>query len=392
MQNKEDLITKRIRNLVDHRVYREAERATVIQGSKNIRMLLDNGIKLNKIGLTAPQDWFYHDEIQPPAIDVIEKPDEWPAKHYYVNSIDVTRKMLDSTNPGHHQLWAEAAINSQAVNDLDLEKVRRVLVIDKPQSDTQLGELIRTARSLAFDMGFLCNFGGRDVYSPEALRASRLQSMLFPSENHRLVSTAVDRAKAMGCTPIFMKLLPERECENSQVGVPKFWRMNGRNVDMSELQGKVAVVVSPNDQAPAAEDDICVSIPLAVSPLGPKALSTMNFVHAATISMATIVSLDQESKLSQPVVLEPTYIEEMEGRMVTNALAAKMRVPRPKTPRQQDMIDRKKAIRNFRLEWEKEELELKKRRGMTPEEEAEEERNQERKLHEDNLVAKTKHI
>jgi hypothetical protein len=310
----------------------------------------------------VPEAWLYPDEIQAPAINVIEKPDEWPAEQYYVSTIDIIRKFMGTGRQvGNHQLWAEAAINPRAVKDLDLDKVRRVLIIHKPESDREAGEIVRTARALAFDMGFLCGFDSIDMFSLEALRASRMQSFFFPTEKHRLTSTAVTKVKAMGCVPVYIRLLPEQELKDSQVGVPKFWRKNGRNVDMSELRGKVAVVVSSNEYEPIDEDDICVSVPIAVSPLGPAALATMDTIHAAVISMTAIVGLDQESKLSQPSVLEPTHIAEIEGQMVTKALASKLGIPRPLTTKQLVMAAKKKAKREFELQWEREEAQLAKR-------------------------------
>jgi hypothetical protein len=359
-QDKLHPITIHLKTLVESRAYRKTHDSAVIQGQKNVRTVLNSGMRLKKLGVIAPDKWWGREEIEQPAVGVLDDPQEWPAIDYYVSPIDVARKFLGTTNrPGTHQLWAE--VSTVNVNKVDKEKVRRVLIMDKTD-DKERGEIIRAARALAFDMGMLCESENQDLYGLNMLRFSRLQTLFFPTERIPRVQLAVEKAELMGCTPIYIRPLPEWEIPTSQVGVPLFWRQNRRNVDVSELQGKVALVISKNEKLPIEDDSICVSIPLAVSPLGPSVLSSLSMTNAAAQAMVAIAALDNEYKLRQPKVLEPTDIEDLEGRMLTKDVAKKLGVPRPITDRQFQVLEKLTARKAFEEEWAEEERRL----GLVP--------------------------
>ena len=340
------------------RSWRRRENAAVVQGSRNIRVLLDNNIKIKKLGVTVPDEWKFPEQIQDPSNDVLRNPKSWPSEEYYVNTIDVVRKFMGpSSQPGRHELWAEVAINSLPASTLpEKEKINRVLILEDFRNDRDVGELIRTARSLAWDAGFLCASDKLDVYSPEAFRASRLQTIFFPMET-TTSNDALQKSRDWGCVPIFLSPLPESQLENSEVGRPHFWRNSGNTIEESELTGKkVALIASQKERFSASPDDICMSIPLANSPTSPyQELSTLAVVQATAMAMMTLLHVTQNVKISQPTGLKPSHPEIAEGRSVTKELAKVLKVPRPLTPKQAAMKAKKKAIDAFEREWAREE-------------------------------------
>jgi hypothetical protein len=358
MQDKLHPVTIHLKNLVENRAYRKTHESTIIQGEKNIRTIINNGVTVKKLGISGPYKWWHPEDIQQPAIGVLENPDKWPAVDYFISPIDVVRKFLGTGNmPGVNELWAEVS-TVNPIKNLDKQKVRRVLIMDGLVEGKEVGEIIRAARALAFDMGMLCEYENQGVDDLVTLRISRLQTLFFPAEKVPRVQLAVEKAKGMGCTPVYIRPLPEQEISRAQVGIPHFWRKNGRLVDVSELKGKVALVVSKTEKLPIEDDDICVSIPLAVSPLGPSVLSSLSATNAAAQAMATITSLDTEHKLRQPKGLEPTDIEAIEGRMLTRKVAKKLQVPRPVSAKQFRVMQKLNARKAFEAEWAAEEARL----------------------------------
>lgn len=317
-------------------------------------MLLDQGVKLVKLGVTVPDEWIDPDDIKSPAIDVIRNPKDWPADEYYASTIHVVRKFLGpSAQPAYHQLWAEA-VTDQLEFPTPPDEVNRALIMHYFRNDRELGETVRAARGLAFDAGFYC--GGvkhLDPYSPDALRGSRYQTMLFPFKVVPF-ERALKEATDWGCIPVYLRPLPESEIENAMVGRPHFWRLSGSGVDLSELAGKKFVLVaSQEERLEVQSDDINLSIPLANSPSAKyQMLSTINVAHATSIAMVTMLNATQDIKLTQPTGLRPSHPEIAEGRMVSNDLSKILKVPRLLTQKQ--MAQRKKKLerREFEKAWE----------------------------------------
>jgi hypothetical protein len=314
-------------------------------------------MKIKKLGVIAPGRWWNPNDIQQPAIGVLENPERWPATDYYLVQQKIASRFLrPENNAAAHEVWAEVSTDIKPLEDRDKQKVRRMLILDRPDKDRQLGEMIRTARMLAFDMGMLCDSEGVDVFSMRTTKISKLQTFFFPLERVPKVHMAVKKAELMGCTPIYVRLLPKSEISRSQVGVPLYWRKNGRNVDVSELQGKVALVVSQNANLPIKDDEICVSIPLAVSPLASQELSSLSINNAATLAMTAVVGLDKEYGQYKPKVLEP---DEEDVQVVTERLVKRMEDGSDDTRNRQRLRERKiKAWRNFQEKWMDEEIRL----------------------------------
>jgi hypothetical protein len=186
-----------------------------------------------------------------------------------------------------------------------------------------------------------------------ALRASRLQTLFFPSRSAN-VTAAVEQSKEFGCTNIILRPLPESQLENSIVGVPHFWRENGEVVDPTELQGKsVCLFVSQREDHPAFVNDIRLSIPVAQSPNSAYDVpTTLPLVQATTLAMQALLQVTQAVKLGQPTGLRMTNPEEMEGNALTKKVAKILRVPHPRTLKQQAMHEKKKKKYDFLRDWQ----------------------------------------
>jgi hypothetical protein len=218
-----------------------------------------------------------------------------------------------------------------------------------------MGEIIRAARGLAFDGGFICSASSAELFSPTTLRASRLQSMFWPCEGMSL-GTATEKTTEWGFTPVYIRPLPASEIRHSRVGIPQFWREDGKQVDMEELKSKkIALVVSTNAKLSFSPQSICLSIPLAVSPSSSvKELTTLSIAQAASLTMAEIARMSDDA-ISQPKGLALSDIEDLEGRMLTRAVSATLGVARKLSPRQEAQRARKAERAKFTREWEREE-------------------------------------
>jgi hypothetical protein len=360
LQEKESSLTARLNGIYNRRQFRRTEGALIVQGAKNIQLLLEHKIHLSKLAVTVPDAWQHESQILSPSIDVIRHPEDWPAEEYLANTVHCVRKIMGGqASPGHHELWAEVAVKDlPATRDWPSpgkDKVHRLLVTESIRSDRDVGELVRTARGLAWDAGLFIEggqAGSTDFWSPLALRASRLQTLFFPSRS-ATVNDAVEQSKKFGCTNIVLRPLPESQLENSIVGVPHFWRENGEAVDLEELQGKsVCLFVSQHENHRAFENDIRLSLPVAQSPNSAYDVpTTLPLVQAASLAMQALLQVTQGVKVGQPTGLRMTTPEEMEGNALTKKVAKILHIPRPRTPRQQVMHDKKKKRYDFMRDW-----------------------------------------
>jgi tRNA G18 (ribose-2'-O)-methylase SpoU len=350
-------MTEVLRKTYMERSYRQDSNKTIVQGSRNIRTLLDNGFQINKIGITVPEVWKSPEQIQDPALDALHNPDKWSAIQHIVSSIDVTRKFMGtSTQPGSHELWAEVRTDRFHLENADTYKYQRLLIVDKVHNDEYLGEIIRAARGFAFDGGFLTRSEKTDMYSPVALRSSRLQTLFWPSKSSDF-DTAVKTVKEWGFVPIFIRPLSDTALREAQIGIPRYWRGDGAKVNVKELEGqRIALVVSGHSRMELALDDVCMSIPLAVSPHAKSTLTTLSVAQTTAIGMAEIARLMRDVSLKQPKGLEPSDTEILEGRMVTKQLSTLLGVKRQLTKKQKYSIQKREKKKKFGNEWQRDEL------------------------------------
>lgn len=257
--------------------------------------------------------------------------------------------------PGQHELWAEVAISDLPTSTdwATPTKVNRLLVMETIRNERDLGEIIRTARTLAWDAGIVVPEGGAsDFFSPVALRSSRLQTLFFPMRSGSM-KQALQQMETLGCTRILLRPLPESQIENSIVGVPHFWQENGVLVDQEELVGKsVALITSESEELPHFKDDIRLSIPVAPSPNSPYQTSTtIPILQATALAMMTLLQVTQGVKVGQPTGLKTSHPEEFEGNKITRKVAHLLNVPRPMSARQQYQYDKKKRKIDFARDW-----------------------------------------
>jgi tRNA G18 (ribose-2'-O)-methylase SpoU len=305
-------MTKVLKKTWIQRGYRNQTKTTIVEGSRNIRILLDNGFQINKIGITVPEKWRSFEEIKDPALDVLQNPEKWPATQHILTSIDVTRTFMGSdSQPIPHELWAEVPTDQHRLENADTSNFQRVLIVDKVGNSEHLGEIIRAARGFAFDGGFLSRTGNADIYSPAVLRSSRLHSLFWPSELSNL-DTALRIIKKWGFIPIFIRLLSDTApLGDAQLGIPQYWRRDGVEVNVKELEGqKIALVVSGDSDLEVAPDNIVMSIPLAVSPhSNSKLLTSLAVAQATAIGMAEVARLMRDVSPKQTKGVEPSEPE-----------------------------------------------------------------------------------
>jgi len=122
---------------------------------------------------------------------------------------------------------------------------------------------------------------------------------------------------------------------------------------------KIALVVSQSDQDGkyVQENDICLSIPLSISPSSPyKELPTLPAANAAALAMSSILSATQGSPLAQPTGLKMSHSEFNEGRMLTKEMAKVLNITRPLSEKQQRMAEKRRAHEAFEKAWEEAEI------------------------------------
>ena len=252
--------------------------------------------------------------------------------------------MTPASETGNHQLWAEVGTDNGIVETQDPKDINRVLILDGFRDDRETAEVIRTARALAWDAGIMSQSGKVDPYSPEAFRVGRLQTLMFPLYQLGVLTkfqAARLKAEEWGCKLIFLRTLPDSELDKAEVGRPHFWKTSGEPVDLDKIKGqKIALVVSQSDTAGkyVGESDICLSIPLSISPSSPyKELPTLPVANAAALAMSTILSATQDKPLAHPTGLKMWHPEFNEGRMVAKDMAKIPKVPRPMSEKQRRM-------------------------------------------------------
>ena len=329
-----------------------------------IRTLLDNGLKLKTLVVTADDEWKDPEDVQDPARSVLHEPEKWPAENYFIANIDVARKILSKTaSPGKHEIYAEVYRKNFDIQ-LPADKVSKVLVLDCVENAESAADAIRLASSLSFDAAVFCGRNA-DVFSLATTSHSRLHNLLLPISRVLKLELALQLVESWECTPVFLYPLPESEIAKSQVGVPHFWRHGAtadthETVDQEELwDKKLAIVASSrvNFEPPAGA--ICLSVPVAPSPLlATNYISTLSLNHALPIAMTVLLNVAQKRELSQPSGLRPTHVADLLGFRKSRRLTTELGRPRELTKKQIAMKQKKTAKKRFAAEWDRTEEEM----------------------------------
>ncbi|CAG8513732.1 14177_t:CDS:1, partial [Acaulospora morrowiae] len=157
-------------NLRTKKQYRWEQQKVMVQGEAKILDLVNKGFYVKNLIVTAPYKPKTRYEIQPPALDYIEKPPSIMAENYYLMSIDMVRKILGSAaKPEKHELVAEFSFPT--IEFPPKAEINRIIVLENVNDAYDLGMLIRSAKAMGWQGVYLINKSG-DVYNDFVLRTS----------------------------------------------------------------------------------------------------------------------------------------------------------------------------------------------------------------------------
>ncbi|CAG8487602.1 14878_t:CDS:1, partial [Acaulospora colombiana] len=165
-------------NLRKSKQYRWEQKKIMVQGEAKILDLIKKGFQVKSLVVTAPYKPKTRYEIQPPALDYLEKPPSIMAENYYLMSIDMVRKILGSAaRPEKHELVAEFPFPTvEFPSEAELD---RLLILENVNDASDLGMLIRSAKALGWKGIYLINKSG-DVYNDFVQRTSDFHSLTLP--------------------------------------------------------------------------------------------------------------------------------------------------------------------------------------------------------------------
>lgn len=273
ISSQQNHVVKHFIALREKKQYRHEKQSVVVQGHKTVKELLDKGIQLKSVAITAksiPKD---EADIKYPALNVLKHPDVFPAEQYYITDINLARRILGTASkPGAHDIFAEVSIPTTS-----LERVHskdRLLVFDQIKDPGNLGGLIRTATALGWDSG-LVTTGSGDLYNDKTVRASRALSLTW---QHNLIDpkSLINFLKENGFTPIVADMLPTKDKikdgniwspeygnDSSKVGPGTgvwFWNFKSKP---NELPEKMALILSSEHSGvQELDDELRVSTPM----------------------------------------------------------------------------------------------------------------------------------
>ncbi|GAA5802572.1 Alpha/beta knot methyltransferase [Helicostylum pulchrum] len=289
LANQHNATVKHLIALREKKKYRLDNKSVLIQGVKTLKELRDKGFQFNSIAITAKNNPNVESDIKYPAIDIVKHPDSFPAKHYYVTDIDVTRRILGtSSRPSNHEVFAEVPI-PQSDED-SLKEKDRLLVFDGISDPGNLGTLIRTASALGWGSGLVAS-QSCDLYNDKTLRASRALSLSWKHKELDMVE-ALQFLKSNGFTPVVADMMPDKSAEiwSPELGTKTvmdtavkqgsgiwFWNFKQQP---KELPKKLALILSSEHHGVNdLNDEIRVSIPMSSN------VESLNVANAGSIIM-----------------------------------------------------------------------------------------------------------
>ncbi|KAI9260235.1 hypothetical protein BY458DRAFT_548614 [Sporodiniella umbellata] len=266
--NKTSAIVQNLELLRTSKAYRYEKNALVVQGFQSIKKLRDQGFKFKSLIATAKKEPREDREVAYPAKQVIENPDAFPSKSYYLSEIDLTRKVLGTASrPDQHEVYAEVQFPQY-----ELGKGDRWVVFDKVNNAENLGSLVRTAQGLGWDSGIVTS-NHSDLYHDFAVRASELATLTWPHAKIGFDKLS-DFLKQHQITPIVAETLPKNP---KKAWSPEYGRANTNEIkpgsgiwfwnfskDMPPFPKKIALILSCEYSGVdgSFKDALRVSLPL----------------------------------------------------------------------------------------------------------------------------------
>ncbi|KAI9316804.1 Alpha/beta knot methyltransferase [Dichotomocladium elegans] len=269
LSNQKQEATKHFISLRESKAYRLKQNAVLIQGLKMLRELRDDGFSMRSITATAEKEPPTESCIKHPAIDVLNHPEAFPAKNYYVCDVDLTRRILGTASrPNRHEIFGEVELKNTPIP----AQPERLLVFDHVNDPGNLGTLVRTACALGWPAGLITT-GTCDMYNDKTVRASRGMTLRWP---HKLVpmNELIEFLKSLNMTPLVADML-DKNTANADVWAPNapnaekigletgicFWNFKGKP---KEVPARPALILSSEHKGvQGMDDELRVSIPMA---------------------------------------------------------------------------------------------------------------------------------
>lgn len=300
LHNAKSVKSKHLITLRESKHYRLEKQAVLVQGFKAIKELRDQGFEFKSLIATAKNKPYEDEEVKLPAKQVIQHPDSFPAKSYYLANIDLTRKILGTASrPGLHEIFAEIALPQHKITTPG----DRIVVFDKVNDYESLGTLIRTAKGLGWDSG-IATSSISDFYNDRTIRASNCSSLTWPHEIIRF-NHLLNFFKKHEITPVVAEVLPKDVQEawspdyghfNTKKIKPDsgvwFWNFKDKKV---QLPNKVALVLSCEYHGvhELLDNEIRVSVPLDPG------VNSLNISSAGSIIMAELNRLFRQRAINK---------------------------------------------------------------------------------------------
>jgi TrmH family RNA methyltransferase len=275
--------TQHFIKLREKKLYRREARTVLIQGSKTIRELYQQGFKLKSLAVTVDNQVKDESEIKQPSLGVIQDPSKYAAETYFVADINLARRILGTASkPGNHELFAEIPIPDPYRDD-DVMNTDKVLVFDKVNDPGNVGTLVRTAKALGWQSGLVTS-GTCDLYNDKTIRASRALTMSWP---HTLVQKPdlLSYLTKYGFTPVVADMMPSHKdiwspTETKVRPGTGVWFWNFGNKPR-EIPRKMALILSSEHGGvnELLTNEIRVSVPMD------SAVESLNVASAGSIIM-----------------------------------------------------------------------------------------------------------
>ncbi|KAI8069508.1 Alpha/beta knot methyltransferase [Gongronella butleri] len=293
--------------LRESKKYRLEHGHVVVQGVKQIRELVAQGVEVESLLVTAVDAPRLAEEVKYPARTVLEHPEAFPALHRYLINVDLSRRILGTASkPDKHDLLAEIRIPDHALPPpSEKSRVPCMLVCDQISDPGNLGTIVRTAMALGWHHGAI-TANSCDLYNDKTMRAARAMNLHW---KHATVNDNNDNdndnlpalLRAYDMTPVVADMLPRKEqwhhlwspihgdytrfdAHSSQNWLGSgVWLWNMPKEMPNQLPKRIALILSSEHQGVKGFDnEIRISVPMATH------VESMNVASVAAILMSEL--------------------------------------------------------------------------------------------------------